>query len=112
MSRSNQAPMARVSTSSVSRLPPAIQKAMGYAEVHAPEQEHRVGFMEMFSAMSQIQTQLAVCEDVQQVLDVVVGLVSEVSGFHRVCVASRVDVKAHALHRSWFNDSMMHTTAV
>lgn len=48
------------------------------------EREHRIGFMEMFNAMSQIQSQLAACDDVQNVLDVVVGLVSEVSGFHRV----------------------------
>lgn len=65
------------------------------------EREHRIGFMEMFNAMSQIQSQLAACDDVQNVLDVVVGLVSEVSGFHRVCCICSINSNKTDLCRSW-----------
>lgn len=40
--------------------------------------------MDIFNAMTESQRQLAGCTSVQQVFDTVVGLISEVSGFHRV----------------------------
>jgi hypothetical protein len=40
--------------------------------------------MDIFNAMTQAQQQLANSKSVQQVLDIVVGLISELTGFHRV----------------------------
>jgi hypothetical protein len=40
--------------------------------------------MDVFNVMTQAQQQLAVTRTVQQALEVVVGLISEVTGFHRV----------------------------
>jgi hypothetical protein len=40
--------------------------------------------MDIFNAMTQAQQQLASAKSVQQVLDIVVGLISELTGFHRV----------------------------
>ncbi|KAF4618387.1 hypothetical protein G7Y89_g14915 [Cudoniella acicularis] len=40
--------------------------------------------MDIFNAMTQAQEQLATSNSVQQVFDVVVGLISELTGFHRV----------------------------
>jgi len=43
-----------------------------------------LGSMEVFNAMTQVQQQLASARTVQSVLDMTVGLVSELTGFHRV----------------------------
>lgn len=43
-----------------------------------------VGAMEIFNGMIQAQQQLASATSVQNVLDIVVGLISELTGFHRV----------------------------
>ncbi|RKF61719.1 putative histidine kinase-group viii protein [Erysiphe neolycopersici] len=40
--------------------------------------------LDIFCCLSRIQEQIIACRDVQQIQDVVVGLVSEVTGFHRV----------------------------
>jgi light-regulated signal transduction histidine kinase (bacteriophytochrome) len=40
--------------------------------------------MDIFNAITQAQQQLAGAKSVQQVLDVVVGIVAELTGFHRV----------------------------
>ncbi|PQE27303.1 hypothetical protein CJF32_00000274 [Rutstroemia sp. NJR-2017a WRK4] len=45
---------------------------------------HAIGSMEVFNAMTQAQEQIASATSVQGVLDVVVGLISDLTGFHRV----------------------------
>ncbi|KHJ35984.1 putative histidine kinase-group viii protein [Erysiphe necator] len=40
--------------------------------------------LDIFCCLGQIQEQIIECRDIQQVQDVIVGLVSEVTGFHRV----------------------------
>lgn len=40
--------------------------------------------LDMFSCMSQAQSQIAECEDTQQVGEILVGIISELIGFHRV----------------------------
>jgi hypothetical protein len=52
----------------------------------ARQQQSRIGFMEMFNSMSQVQSQLAAVKDLQEALDVVVGIVQEMTHFHRVMV--------------------------
>lgn len=47
-------------------------------------QNSALGSMEVFNAMTQVQQQLAAATTVQSVLDMTVGLVSELTGFHRV----------------------------
>lgn len=48
--------------------------------------------LDIFSCMNQIQSQLSACQDIQQLQDVLVGLVSEMTGFHRV-MSYRFDSK-------------------
>ncbi|EDN97971.1 hypothetical protein SS1G_12828 [Sclerotinia sclerotiorum 1980 UF-70] len=45
---------------------------------------HAVGSLEVFNAMTQAQEQLAACTSVQKLQDVVVGLIFDLTGFHRV----------------------------
>jgi len=47
-------------------------------------QQTQFSSMDIFNAMTQAQQQLAASKSVQQILDVVVGLVSELTTFHRV----------------------------
>ncbi|KAE9377288.1 hypothetical protein N431DRAFT_555517 [Stipitochalara longipes BDJ] len=46
--------------------------------------QYGVSSMDIFNAMTQAQQQLASAKSVQQVLDTVVGIVAELTGFHRV----------------------------
>jgi hypothetical protein len=46
--------------------------------------ESEVPSMDVFSTMTDVQGQLANCQSVQEMLDVVVGIVAELTGFHRV----------------------------
>lgn len=48
--------------------------------------KHVLGSMEIFNAMTQAQQQLSAGKNVQSVLDIVVGLIAELTGFHRVMV--------------------------
>jgi len=52
----------------------------------AREQYYSIGFIEMFSAMSQVQQQLGSAQNLQDLLDVVVGLVHQMTHFHRIMV--------------------------
>ncbi|RDW66323.1 hypothetical protein BP6252_09958 [Coleophoma cylindrospora] len=45
-----------------------------------------LGSMEIFNAMTQAQQQLSGAKSVQGILDIVVGLVAELTGFHRVMI--------------------------
>lgn len=45
---------------------------------------HALGTLEVFNAMTQAQEQLAACTTVEKLQDVVVGLVFDLTGFHRV----------------------------
>ncbi|KAF7958989.1 hypothetical protein EAE96_002509 [Botrytis aclada] len=45
---------------------------------------HAVGSLEVFNAMTQAQEQLAACTSVQKLQDVLVGLIFDLTGFHRV----------------------------
>jgi hypothetical protein len=47
-------------------------------------QQTRFSSMDIFNAMTQAQQQLAASKSVQQILDVVVGIISELTTFHRV----------------------------
>jgi hypothetical protein len=53
-------------------------------ELARRRQNSVLGSMEVFNAMTQVQQQLAAATTVQNVLDTTVGLVSELTGFHRV----------------------------
>lgn len=46
----------------------------------------RLGYVEMFNSMSQVQSQLSATKTLQQALDVLVGIVQEMTHFHRVMV--------------------------
>ncbi|CAD6500859.1 BgTH12-06564 [Blumeria graminis f. sp. triticale] len=51
----------------------------------ARQRENKVfSSLDIFSCLSEAQNQITECNDVQEVQDVVVGLVSEITGFHRV----------------------------
>lgn len=49
-------------------------------------QKKSLGSMEIFNAMTQAQEQLSAAKTVQSVLDIVVGIIAELTGFHRVMV--------------------------
>jgi hypothetical protein len=53
-------------------------------EIARRKKQNGVYSMDIFSAMTQAQQQLAGAKNVQQVLDIVVGIVAELTGFHRV----------------------------
>jgi hypothetical protein len=53
-------------------------------EISRRKKQHGVSSMDIFNAMTQAQQQLASAKSVQQVLDIVVGIVAELTGFHRV----------------------------
>ncbi|CZR61105.1 related to phytochrome [Phialocephala subalpina] len=53
-------------------------------EIARRKQQSGVSSMDILNAMTQAQQQLASAKSVQQVLDVVVGIISELTGFHRV----------------------------
>lgn len=53
-------------------------------EIARRHRQNAVSSMDVFSAMNQAQQQLAGARSVQQVLDIVVGIVAELTGFHRV----------------------------
>ncbi|KAE8453730.1 hypothetical protein EG329_009241 [Mollisiaceae sp. DMI_Dod_QoI] len=59
-------------------------KPLKVLEIARRKQQSGVSSMDMFNAMTQAQQQLASAKSVQQVLDVVVGIISELTGFHRV----------------------------
>ncbi|KAI9650257.1 hypothetical protein NHQ30_000270 [Ciborinia camelliae] len=48
------------------------------------KERYAVGSLEVFNAMTQAQEQLAACTSVQKLQDVVVGLIFDLTGFHRV----------------------------
>ncbi|KUJ23052.1 uncharacterized protein LY89DRAFT_165704 [Mollisia scopiformis] len=52
----------------------------------ARETERQIGSMELFHVLCEIQNQLAVQTNLQDLLDVIVGLVYELTSFHRVMV--------------------------
>jgi hypothetical protein len=53
----------------------------------ARESSRQVGSMELFQVLCEIQEQLALATDLQSLLDIIVGLVHELTGFHRVMVS-------------------------
>lgn len=53
-------------------------------EIARRRKENDVPPMDIFGAMTDAQSQLAGCQSAQEVLDVSVGIVSELTGFHRV----------------------------
>jgi light-regulated signal transduction histidine kinase (bacteriophytochrome) len=53
-------------------------------QIARQKRQSGVAPMDIFNAMTQAQQQLAAAKSVQQVLDIVVGLISELTGFHRV----------------------------
>ena len=52
----------------------------------ARKRQYKIGFMEMFTAMSRVQEQLGSAKDLQSLLDIAVGLVHQITHFHRVMV--------------------------
>lgn len=93
-------------------------------EIARRRKEGTVPSIDVFGAMTDAQFQLANCVTVQQVLDVVVGIISELTGFHRVmfyrfdsmnngCVdAEYVDPKASGdLFRGKFSDFVVDFVA-
>lgn len=59
-------------------------KPLKVLEIARRKHQSGVSSMDIFSAMTQAQQQLASAKSVQQVFDVVVGIISELTGFHRV----------------------------
>ena len=53
-------------------------------EIARRKRQSSVSSMDIFGAMTQAQHQLAAAKSVQHLLDIVVGLISELTGFHRV----------------------------
>jgi light-regulated signal transduction histidine kinase (bacteriophytochrome) len=53
-------------------------------EIARRKKNNGVPSMDIFNAMTQAQQQLAGAKSVQQVLDLVVGITAELTGFHRV----------------------------
>lgn len=60
----------------------------------ARETERQIGSMELFHILCEIQNQLAAQTTLQELLDVVVGLVYELTSFHRVMVYQFDETKA------------------
>lgn len=65
------------STTSASRPLPAI-------EVARQRQNKEFSALDIFNASSQAQKQITACRNVQEVRDVSVGIIAELTGFHRV----------------------------
>ncbi|KUJ20590.1 putative phytochrome-like histidine kinase PHY2p [Mollisia scopiformis] len=59
-------------------------KSLKVLEIARRNQHSGVSSMDIFNAMTQAQAQLASAQSVQQVMDVVVGIIAELTGFHRV----------------------------
>jgi PAS fold len=53
-------------------------------EVARRKKQYGMSSMDIFNGMTQAQQQIASAKSVQQVLDIVVGIVAELTGFHRV----------------------------
>jgi light-regulated signal transduction histidine kinase (bacteriophytochrome) len=53
-------------------------------EIARRRKNNDVPSMDVFGAMTDAQSQLANCKSVQEILEVIVGIVSELTGFHRV----------------------------
>lgn len=53
----------------------------------ARDTSRQVGSLELFQVLCEIQEQLALAIDLQNLLDIIVGLVHELTGFHRVMVS-------------------------
>jgi hypothetical protein len=76
----------KLSTTSCSKPLHAVQVAR--------ETERQIGSMELFHVLCEIQNQLAAQTSLQALLDVIVGLVYELTSFHRVMVYQFDETKA------------------
>ncbi|POS83390.1 hypothetical protein EPUL_002640, partial [Erysiphe pulchra] len=61
-----------------------VSKPLSPLTIARQRKDKMFSSLDIFCCLSRIQEQIIACRDVQQVQDVVVGLVSEVTGFHRV----------------------------
>lgn len=67
----------KLSTTSASKPLPVL-------EIARQRKHKEFSSLDLFNALAQAQKQITTCSDVQGVLDVVVGIISELTGFHRV----------------------------
>jgi light-regulated signal transduction histidine kinase (bacteriophytochrome) len=59
---------------------------------------HPLGAMDLFHALCEIQAQLSSAESLETLLDIIVGLVYEITGFHRVMVYQFDETAAGMFH--------------
>lgn len=59
-------------------------KPLKVLEIARRKQHSGVSSMDIFNAMTQAQAQLASAKSTQQVMDIVIGIIAELTGFHRV----------------------------
>jgi light-regulated signal transduction histidine kinase (bacteriophytochrome) len=62
----------------------SLSKPLPVIEVARKKQNKEFSTLDVFNAMTQAQKQIAACTTVQAVFDVVVGIIAELTGFHRV----------------------------
>ena len=62
----------------------SFSKPLSVLEVARRKENGEFSYLDTFNAMTQAQKQISDCTSVEMVMDVAVGIVSELTGFHRV----------------------------
>src|SRR4051812_883109 len=73
-----------VSTEDFKKSTTSFSKPLPSFQIARQKQDKEISSMDIFNAMTQAQKQIADCKSVQVLFDVVVGIISELTGFHRV----------------------------
>jgi light-regulated signal transduction histidine kinase (bacteriophytochrome) len=73
-----------VSPEELEKSTTSASKSLPVLEIARQKQKKEFSALDLFNAMTQAQKQIADCKSVQSIFEVVVGIVSELTGFHRV----------------------------